>query len=297
MKHAFSILGCLVTLYATTVTAAPRLAYEKNGAVWVADIDGQNARKIAEGAWPDLSPDGSKIAFNTNGDINKVPARLIAIADVATGKVTTLKNIPGENSHSPHWSPDGKSLIFRTYTGVDWDIGFIHADDTGFRYIHKTAKGDRALWTGCWAADGKSIFCQDLDNLVLLSLDGEVVKKWEISTVFPECSMSSGVAMNISPDGKSLLIDMDMGDGEERPGWEGPAPAIWKLDVESGKAERVTAVNHFAWQPNWLSDDEIIFTSMPKGESDTSTYRGKLGSTEKEFKRVVKDAFAPSVSR
>src|SRR5215470_20437961 len=97
--------------FSTVVHAAPRkIAYDRNGKIFVADVDGTHPKKIAEGDWPEISPDGNHVAFNTEGDAKDRPGpeRHIAIADVASGKVSIIPNIPSDNCFGPVWSPDGK---------------------------------------------------------------------------------------------------------------------------------------------------------------------------------------------
>ena len=76
-----------------------KIAYERDEKIFVANLDGTHAKKIADGALPAISPDGTRIAFNTEGDAKNRPGpeRHVAIADVASGKVTVLPNIPGDN--------------------------------------------------------------------------------------------------------------------------------------------------------------------------------------------------------
>jgi TolB protein len=63
---------------------APRkLAFERDG-VYVANLDGTSQKKIAEGANPHPSPDGTHLAFNT--ETNTSAERHIAIADLSTGR-------------------------------------------------------------------------------------------------------------------------------------------------------------------------------------------------------------------
>ena len=59
-------------------------------------------------------------------------------------------------------------------------------------------------------------------------------------------------------DGKSLLMDVDCGSEHERKNWDGPQPAIEKLDLGSDKAVRVTGKDDFVWEPFWLSANEFL---------------------------------------
>jgi TolB protein len=101
--------------FSALVNAAPRkIAYERGEKIFVADADGTHSKKIAEGALPEISPDGTRVAFNTVADAKTRPGpeRHIAIADVAGGKATVLKDIPSNNGFGTVWSPDGSKLAF-----------------------------------------------------------------------------------------------------------------------------------------------------------------------------------------
>jgi TolB protein len=78
----------------------------------------------------------------------------------------------------------------------------------------------------------QSIFCHDLDNIYYIDLDGNVLKKWELSKILTDASMNSGDRLSISPDGNALLMDVDCGSEHERKNWDGPQPAIEKLDLD-----------------------------------------------------------------
>src|SRR5216683_1978790 len=99
MKQIIAAI-CVCVAFSAFVNAAQRkIAYERGENIFVADLDGTHAKKIADGALPEISPDGARVAFNTEGDAKNRPGpeRHIAIADVASGKVTVLPNIPSDN--------------------------------------------------------------------------------------------------------------------------------------------------------------------------------------------------------
>jgi len=96
----FIVAVFLCFAFSALVNAAQRkIAYDRGGKIFVAEVGGTHSKKIAEGVWPEISPDGTRVAFNTEGDAkNRLgPERHIAIADVASGKVTVLPNIPSDN--------------------------------------------------------------------------------------------------------------------------------------------------------------------------------------------------------
>jgi TolB protein len=110
---ALAIFLC-VAFSALNHAAERKIAYEHGENIFVADIDGTHQKKIATGALPEISPDGTRVAFNTSEESKTRPGpeRHIAVADVASGKVTILNDIPSDNCFGPVWSRDGSKLAF-----------------------------------------------------------------------------------------------------------------------------------------------------------------------------------------
>ncbi len=276
------------------VLAATKIAFERGDAVWVARVDGTEAKKIASGAAPELSPDGRKLAFNTQQAVGQPAHRRIAVADLATGKVTTFENIPSENCLQPRWSPDGSKLLFYLYVNDEVRIGLINADGSGFRYLEKPK--ERGNWGAAWASDGASFFCEDMEQLYLQGLDGKTIKKWTIAKLIPNGDMSGDTRLDVSPDGKILLMDIAMNEESKRKDWDGPLPAIWALDLATEKATRLTPKSLYAWDCQWLDADSILFVNQDAGEKTQSIYRMSAAGHGKDRKRLVKDARTPSAS-
>ena len=78
------------------------------------------------------------------------------------------------------------------------------------------------------------------------------MKKWELSKILTDASMNSGDRLSVSPDGSALLIDVDGGSEHERKNWDGPQPAIEKLDLSADKAVRISGKDDYVWEPFWL---------------------------------------------
>jgi TolB protein len=291
----FFLFGC-VALSAFTNAAERKMAYEHRDNIFVANIDGTHQKKITTGALPEISPDGTRVAFNTSEDSKTRPGpeRHIALADLASGKVTVLKDIPSDNCFGPVWSPDGSKLAFSIMAEKEWQLGLVNADGSGFRFVKNTGLKRDAFGEPEWARDGKSIFCHDLDNIYQIDLDGNVLKKWELSKILTDASMNGGDRLSISPDGKVLLMDVDCGSEHERKNWDGPQPAIEKFDVAGEKAVRVTSKDDFVWEPFWLSNDEFLCIMQKENENEASIYRMSLDG--KNAKLLVKHARTPSAS-
>jgi TolB protein len=290
-----SIVLCFV-FSALSHSAQRKMAYEHGDNIFVADVDGTHTKKIVAGALPEISPDGTRIAFNTEGDAKTRPSpeRHIAIADLATGKVTILKEIPSDNCFGPVWSPDGSKLAFMIMAEKEWHLGLVNADGSGFRFVKNAGLKSEAFGAPVWARDGKSIFCHDLDNLYRIDLDGNVLKKWELTKVLIEASMNSNDRLSVSPEGKALLMDADCGAEHDRKNWDGPQPAIFKFDLTTEKGARVTGKDDFVWEPYWLSKDGFLCVIQKEHENEPSVYRMDLNG--KNATLLAKHARTPSVS-
>jgi TolB protein len=292
------LLGISFALSATVAFGAPRkIAYEQDGNIFVADLDGTHAKKITIGAWPKISSDGKWIAFNTE-DHSKTrrPSleRHIAVAEIVSGKVTTVKGIPSDNCFGPTWSPDGSQLIFSIMADNRWQLGLINVDGTSFRFLTHSDSTNTETFEPAWAPDRKSFFCHDLNLIYQIDLDGKLLKQWEVAKILTDATMNSGNRLCVSPDGKTLLMDVDLNAEHERKNWDGPQPAIYKLDIDSEKAIRITGKDDFVWDGFWLSDNEFLCVIQKENEKEPSIYRMPIDG--KNPKLVVKHARTPTAS-
>jgi TolB protein len=292
----------LIVLVCSGISAAQdhparKLTFERDSTIWIANIDGSEAKKIAIGQSPDLSPDGTKLAYNTVQDAGQPAHRQICVVDLATGKSSIFKDIPSDNSMEPIWSPDGTQLLFVYYANDDRRLGIVNADGSGFRYLQESEPKHQTYRSQTWAADGKSIFAQDMINLYRLDLNAGVLKKWEVEKLVPRGGMSGDIRLDASPDGKTLLMDVEM-DEDARKDWDGPPPSIWTLDLATEKVTRLTPKSLYAWDCHWLeAPDSILFISEKPGEEITSIYRMSTGKMGADRKLLVRNAIEPDTSR
>jgi TolB protein len=296
MKRLAICISLFLTLSGLASGAQRKIAFERGDNVWIANLDGSDAKKVAAGSLPDISPDATRLAFNTDEDSKTRPGpeRHIAIADLASGKVTVLKDIPSDNCFGPVWSPDGNEIAFSIMADKEWHLGLVNADGSGFRFVKNAGLKSDAFGEPAWARDGKSIFCHDLDNLYHIDLEGNVLKKWALSKVLTEAGMSGNNRLSVSPDGKTLLMDVDLGAEHERKNWDGPQPVVYVFDFDTEKTTRVTAKDDFVWDPCWLTNDEFLCLIQKERENEPSLYRMPLNG--KKPKLLVKHARTPSAS-
>ena len=173
------ILFAFALASVTAFAADRQIAFERNNAVYIADLDGTNEKKVADGIFPAISPDGTRAAFNTvekTSDTSYV--RHMAVVEVATGKLNVFKDVPSNNSYYPSWTTDGKQILFTTRPHEVWDLVVTNADGTNFHVLKPGVQNEVTCYSPIWARDGQSVFCQDMTNIYQLGLDGAVRTQW-----------------------------------------------------------------------------------------------------------------------
>jgi len=294
-KRVISSVLLFVFEAAAALGAPQVIAFERNNAVWIANLDGTGQKKIADGIFSAISPDGTRVAFNTvekTSDTSYV--RHIALVELATGELNVFKDVPSDNSYYPTWTGDGKQILFTTRPHEVWDLVVINSDGTNFHLLKPGVQNEVTRYSPIWARDGQSVFCQDMTNIYQLGFDGAVRGQWKISKIVPKGDMSGDGRIDVSPDGKRLLLSIDMGEESGRKDWDGPLPALWAFDLQSQKATTLTPKKLFGWDGVWLDNDNILFLSRAPGEKDDSIYR--MSADGKNLKRLIKNARFPSVS-
>jgi TolB protein len=295
LMFLFLFIGQLLTTRASEFQQ--RIAFERDDFVWVANRDGTDAKKVAAGSFPSISTDGKRVVFTTTEKTGDTYLRRIVIADVATGTTNILKDIPSSNVYYATWSPDGKRILLTLRVNNVWDLAVIDSDGTDFQTVRKGAENEVTFYSPVWARDAESIFCEDMTNLYQLNLKGAVMKQWKIATIVPNGDMSGDGRIAVSPDGKHLLLSIDMGEEADRKDWDGPLPALWSFDLQTQQAMRVTPKRIFGWDGCWLDYENILFLSQDANEKEPSIYRMSLGKNGKNRKLVTKHARMPSASK
>src|ERR1041385_2445587 len=80
----------------------------------------------------------------------------------------------------------------------------------------------------------------------------------------------------------------------ERKNWDGPQPAIEKLDLNADKAVRISGKDDYVWEPFWLSTNEFLCIMQKENENQASIYRMSLDG--KNPRLIVKHARTPTAS-
>ena len=295
MRRTIVLLLAFAASAASVFCGDRQIAFERDQAVWIANVDGTGEKKITEGIFPAISPDGTRVAFNTTEKTSDTTyARHIAVINIATGKIDVFKDVSSENSYYPSWRSDGKQILFTTRPHEVWDLAVVNSDGTNFHVLKPGVQGEVTRYSPIWARDGQSVFCEDMTNIYQVGLNGTVRAQWKISKIVPKGDMSGDGRIDVSPDGKRLLLSIDMGEESGRTDWDGPLLALWVFDLQSKKATRLTSNKLFGWDGVWLDNDNVLFLSREAGEKEDSIYR--MSTDGKNPKPLIKNARFPSVS-
>jgi TolB protein len=270
-----------------------RIAFERAGAVHIANPDVTVVRKLTDGTWPSISPDGTRIVFSTVETNATTYARYIGVVETTSGKITAFKNIPSDNCYQASWSPRGDLIAFVFSTNGIIRLGTVKADGTGFKLIRNNIPDEKPIYSPCWARDGLSIFCHNTSTLYRVALDGSILAQWSIGQIVPNGAMSADGRLDVSPDGQRLLLSVDMDEEYDRRDWDGPVPALWIFDLGTQTAARLTSKNLFAWDGCWLDDANMLFLTQRTRQKQASIYR----TYGKDLKRLIEDAHRPSISK
>ena len=121
--------------------------------IWAARTGGGVAWRVAEGASPELAPDGSSVLFLKDGQIYRAkvtPVRQPREMDRGEKAFITEWGVQS----APHWSPDGRKIAFVT---TRTDHSFIAVYDVATRSVKYLSPSVDFDASPLWSADGRTI--------------------------------------------------------------------------------------------------------------------------------------------
>lgn len=138
--------------------------------IWIMNADGTNPVRLTTGAWdenPAWSPDGSKIAFDT--DRNTTNARRVFVMNADGTGFMPLTSDQWDNVR-PAWSPDGRMIAFSSQQ--DNAAYGLYIMESGGRNITRLFSGQFEDHPS-WSPDGSKIAFQrrNPDDIYAVDLD------------------------------------------------------------------------------------------------------------------------------
>jgi TolB protein len=248
-----------------------RADLDDNWQTWVACGDLAEATQVTDvsgrdSAYPVWSPDGSRIAFDTNRD-DPNPDDNTAINDVFTmqpdgGGLFRLTDGIGLNT-DPAYSPDGSLIAFASdrgrYPGKQGIYVMNAADGSQVRRVTSLPPAASVDYAPRFSPDGtRLVFTREVDEassdaaLYVVKLDGSGLRKITSGDVYP------GDA-DWSPDGTRVVFE------DQR----SPFGGVWIVGSDGSGLRNVTATasGGFA-DPVWSPDGSLILVSHGVGPDD-----------------------------
>lgn len=158
---------------------------------------------------PALSPDGTRLAFQSRKDGNWE----IYVLDLSSGKIARVTNDLAYDG-APTWSPDSKQIAFESYRAKDLDIWKMNADGTA--PVNLTADSSTYDFAPTWSPDGKTI----------------LFTGWETG---------NKQLFTITSDGKERTNLSNNRFHDEQPAWSPDGKQIAFVSNREGCAEKVDA--------------------------------------------------------
>ena len=181
----FSVSGSAI-VFQSTADAGSQM-------VWV-DASGKEGGTLPAEAYrdPAISPNGRMVAVSSDDFHNG--KTYISIYDLERGSRVRLTD--GGIECCPHWSPDGKKIVYAAYTGDTGSLHLIAADGSGTPQL--VMQGPRLL-PNDWSPDGRFLLVMNFEHgpPALWTYDLEEKKNVRSFTQF-------GGEGQVSPDGKWL---------------------------------------------------------------------------------------------
>jgi Tol biopolymer transport system component len=222
--------------------------------IYVMNADGSDQSNLnpnqAIGKSPAWSPDGSKIAFESDKDGN---LEIYVMNSDGTGQKRLTTN--SANDVEPAWSPDGSKIAFRSDRDGNFEIYKMNSDGTGQKRLTTNSAYDGKP---DWSPDGSKIaFESDRDGnweIYVMNSDGTGQKPLTTNS-------ANDIESAWSPDGSKIAFRSDR-DGN----WE-----IYVMNSDGTGQKRLTTTLYADGGPDWSPDGSKIVYSAPL-ESNTHIY-------------------------
>jgi dipeptidyl aminopeptidase/acylaminoacyl peptidase len=273
-------------LYMTRQVGGSTWSPDGKTVAFISNLSGRNNLWLvpSEGGWPmqltvsderqtqpTWSPDGKWIAYISDYDGDEQWD--IFLVSPKTGQVVNLTNTREIAEENPTWSPDGRYLAYMVKPKTS-SVFEIDVYDTLMRDVKHLTTGtakDRMNVAPIWSADGKFIvYTQEQSkgtdsNIFLVDVNAAAAQS---TLLTPHDGEQTYSANDVSPDGKSVLITSNAGDGYDNVGL---------LDIASKKIRWLT-------QDKWeisgesFSPDGKLLTYTANVDGNTEIYLYDIAS-------------------
>lgn len=259
-------------MFGTRGVAQSRIAFVKNGRVWIVDSDGANAAPITApgplSVSPSWHPSGRYLAYAVMGTRSQIMVR-----DLTTGQERPLVATPGGLNITPVWSPDGNTISYAHGEDAGTDIVSANAFDNSPGRQLTVGRGSENV-SPSFSPDGRrmtfvsgraghpDVYIADVDgtNVELLTPDAMGDQSYRSDPDWSPDGRSVAYQSQISGDFQLMVISLrdrsikqltSEGSNED-PSWAPDSrhlvftstrtgvKELWVMDVESGRVRQLT---------------------------------------------------------
>ncbi len=216
--------------------------------------------------WPAFSADSSKLAYIRRSGLegNRAePSDKIIVNYLQTGKEIGIPLKSGESAFSPRWSSSGEDTLAFSLTSVTTENGRplfrrdLYLLTKGGLLRRLTQSGDIGRYTWDWDPSARKIaFVRNLSTdhhnsagpagIYLLEVENGNTIRVETSSDVTKLQIEN---LCWAPGGKQLILSVFCENGQD----------IFRLNVATGKLERITMDGHSESAEPWPSVGKMIF--------------------------------------
>ena len=216
--------------------------------LWIMNADGSKNRFLTNGASAIWSPDGTRIAYLTEGKPSGTQIHVRWMdAEGASSQITTLGDTPGDL----RWSPDGKSIGFTMVVpkSVPWRIDMPEAPKGA-----KWTPAPRIVQTLHFRQDRRGFVEPGDRHLFVVPADGGTARQvskgdWSLGARFD--ALDSGIGWDWTPDGRTMIAD---GLADSTADMNYRNSNLYAIDVATGNMRRLTTAEGL-WSSPVVSPD------------------------------------------
>jgi dipeptidyl aminopeptidase/acylaminoacyl peptidase len=256
---------------------------------WPTQLTVSNQRQVSP-AW---SPQGRWIAYGSDTDGNEQWD--IFLVSSTNGQIVNLTNTPQISEEGFLWSPDGERLAYsvKPKDSPNYEVDVIEVLTKKVTHITRNTPKDLNNSVAAWSADGKWLVINQQDaagkngNVFLAN-----TATWQAANLTAHQGQQNFAATDISPDGKTILLTSNAGNGYDNAALLDVATKkiTWltqeKWEMTSGKfspdGKRLT------WTTNTDGNGDIVVYDVGTRQSHALPVAkgiNSLGGSESPFTR------------
>ena len=186
-----------------------RIAFHRDGHVYVINADGSNESKLSQGGWPSWSPNGNQIVFVNGEGISVMNADGTSARTLLHHGFLNSTYGPDLGVSKPTWSPEGSLIAFEHMGDGDFlpaQIYVMNADGSNPFLLTNTPGDPRRFAESdpSWSPDGSSIVFWSYGYGITVSAPSDRIPRGIYSN-FP--TVAYGAKPVWSPDGSTIAFN------------------------------------------------------------------------------------------